>query len=207
MSVTNNIWNPKEIYAALENYITTSSLKDNEISKHLLNHQFDLIQADGATMFGFRELFKAVQDGKIDFNELGYLNDTTMVSWSNSKGDQIERRLNDNKKLKDQIEYIFEQFHTEYKEKLIELDFSDRFIDQYFPSNDLDNWKSKLDYGSCLQEQKKNISDLITFSDYKVNTGKSYKRIRENSSQKNTSASRDHHLIIGWCFKKYADIK
>ncbi|HCT1805377.1 TPA: DNA phosphorothioation-dependent restriction protein DptH, partial [Acinetobacter baumannii] len=196
LSLTNNIWNPKEIYAALEKYITTSSLKDNEISKHLLNHQFDLIQADGATMFGFRELFKAVQDGKIDFNELGYLNDTTMVSWSNSKDDQIERRLNENKRLKDQIDYIFEQFPTEYKEKLIELDFSERFIDQYFPSNDSDSWKSKLDYGSCLQEQKKNILDLITFSDCKVNEGKIYKRVRENSTQKNTSASRDHHLII-----------
>jgi len=147
-------------------------------------------------MFGFRELFKAVQDGKIDFNELGYLNDTTMVSWSNSKDDQIERRLNENKKLKDQIDYIFEQFPTEYKEKLIELDFSERFIDQYFPSNDSDSWKSKLDYGSCLQEQKKNILDLINFSDCKVNEGKIYKRVRENSTQKNTSASRDHHLII-----------
>lgn len=196
LSVTNNIWNPKEIYVALENYIRTSSLKDEQISKHLLNHQFDLIQEDGATMFGFRELFTAVQDGKIDFNELGYLNDTAMESWSDSKDNQIEHRLSENKKLKDEIDYILEQFPTEYKEKLVELDFSDRFIDSYFSQENLESWKSKLDYGVCLQERKKNSSDLITFQDYKINAEKFYNRTRGESSSKNTLASRDHHLII-----------
>src|SRR5690606_258763 len=72
LTLTDNIWNPKAIYDALMSFITESSCKDHEISKQLLKHQFELVCADGATMFGFRELFNAVQDGKIEFNELGY---------------------------------------------------------------------------------------------------------------------------------------
>lgn len=196
LTLTDNIWNPKAIYEALLSFIGESSFKDHEISKHLLNHQFELICADGATMFGFKELFKAVQDGKIEFHELGYLNDSALESWSESNINQIEKRLSENKRLKDDIEYIIEQFPTEYVEKLVDLDFSEKFIEKFFKDNDLESWKKTLDFGECQQEREKNSVDLIEFSELNASAAKQYHRTKGAASQKSSSASRDHHLIL-----------
>lgn len=196
LTLMDNIWNPKAIYEALLSFIDGSSFKDHEISKQLLNHQFELICADGATMFGFRELFNAVQDGKIEFNELGYLNDSALESWSESKSNQIEKRLNENKRLKEDIEYIIEQFPTEYVDKLVDLDFSEKFIEKFFSNDDLESWKKTLDFGECQQEREKNLVDLIEFSELNSSAVKQYHRTKAATSQKGSSASRDHHLIL-----------
>jgi DNA phosphorothioation-dependent restriction protein DptH len=196
LTLAGNIWNTKAIYVALLGFINESSFKDHEISKHLLNHQFELICADGATMFGFEELFNAVQDGNIEFNELGYLNDSALESWSECNINQIEKRLNENKRLKEDIEYIIEQFPTEYVEKLIDFDFSEKFIEKFFSNDDLESWKKALDFGECQQEREKNSVDLIEFSELNTNEVKKYHRTKGVASQKSSSASRDHHLII-----------
>nr|WP_279382878.1 hypothetical protein [Acinetobacter ursingii] len=179
LSVLGNVWSPKAIHEALIQFIDDSFInKDNQLSKQLLNHQFELICSDGATMFGFRELFDAVQDGKIEFHELGYLNDEGIQNWVQADPHQIDKRLSQNKKLRDEIEYIVEQFPTEYKEKLIDLDFSEKFIADNFDETNLQSWKAKLDFGACQQEQEKNSSQLITFLDYKNNVGKLYARVK-----------------------------
>ena len=199
LTLTDNIWSPKAIYDALLSFINESSFKDHEISKQLLSHQFELICADGATMFGFRELFNAVQDGKIEFNELGYLNDAALQDWHHASIAQIEKRLDENKRLKEDIEYIVEQFPTEYVEKLIDLDFSEKFIDKFFSDKDLDSWRTTLDFGECQQERQKNAVDLIEFSDLNTSASKYYHRTKGEASQKGGSSSRDHHLIIEVC--------
>lgn len=196
LTLTDNIWNPKAIYVALLSFIDESSFKDHEISKQLLSHQFELICADGATMFGFRELFNAVHDGNIEFNELGYLNDSALESWSECNINQIEKRLNENKRLKDDIEYIIEQFPTEYVEKLVDLDFSEKFIEKFFSNDNLESWEKTLDFGECQQEREKNSVDLIEFSELNTSAAKKYHRTKGAASQKSSSASRDHHLIL-----------
>ena len=70
LTLRDNIWNPKNIYQALINFINESSFKDYQISKQLLKHQFEIILSDGATMFGFREIFNAIRDGKIELMSL-----------------------------------------------------------------------------------------------------------------------------------------
>src|SRR5690606_18205295 len=104
LTLTHNIWSTKAIYDTILSFNYESSFKDHEISKQLLNHQFELICADGATMFGFRELFNAVQDGKIEFHELGYLNDHALQSLPQASISLIEKRLDENKSLKEEIE-------------------------------------------------------------------------------------------------------
>src|SRR5690606_34065927 len=196
LTLTDNIWSPKAIYDALLSIINESSFKDHEISKQLLRHQFELVCADGATMFGFRELFNAVQDGKIEFNELGYLNDSALQNWSQASISQIEKRLDENKKLKDDIEYIVEQFPTEYVEKLVDLDLSEKFIDKYFSSDDLDTWRKTLDFGECKQEIARNSIDLIEFSELDSIAHQKYHRTKGAISQIGSSSSRDHHVIL-----------
>ena len=197
LSVLGNVWSPESIHKALTRYIDESFNKnDNQLSKQLLNHQFELICSDGATMFGFKDLYEAVQDGKIEFHELGYLNDEDIQKWDKAEPQQIEKRLTENKKLKDEIEYIIEHFPTEYKEKLVDLDFSEKFIDEYFDANNLESWKTQLDFGTCKQEREKNSSQLITFLKHEINVGKSYARVKSYDLKKNTSASREHYLII-----------
>ncbi|WP_180190151.1 DNA phosphorothioation-dependent restriction protein DptH, partial [Acinetobacter sp. YH01009] len=196
LTLADSIWNPKSIYLALLSYIDESSFKDHTISKQLLNHQFEIICADGATMFGFRELFNAVQDGKIEFNELGYLNDAALIDLKQASITQIEQRLDANKRLKEDIEYIVEQFPTEYVEKLVDLDFSEKFINRFFSDDDLNSWRSTLDYGECYQERIKNSVDLIEFAELNSSAIKEYHRTKGAISQKSSLASRDHHLIL-----------
>ncbi|MBM7142472.1 DNA phosphorothioation-dependent restriction protein DptH [Acinetobacter sp. 105-3] len=196
LTLRDNVWNPKNIYQALINFINESYFKDYQISKQLLKHQFEIILSDGATMFGFREIFNAIRDGKIEFNELGYLNDSVLESWSESNISQIENRLNENKKLKENIEYIVEQFPTDYVEKLVDLDFSEKFIDKYFSKDDLESWKINLDFGECQQEREINSIDFIEFSALLPSVKSHYHRTRGDSSQKGSAAFRDHHLIV-----------
>src|SRR5690606_12020968 len=196
LTLADSIWNPKTIYESLMRFIDKSSFKDHQISKQLLHHQFELICADGATMFGFRELYKAVQDGKIEFNELGYLNDSSMEIRSESNVSIIEKRLSENKKLKDDIEYIIEQFPTEYVEKLVDLDFSEKFINKYFFDNDLESWRMNLDFAECQKERKKNSEEIIEFAEISTSVEKFYHRTRGGNSQKGNAAVRDHHLIL-----------
>lgn len=197
LSILGNVWNPQSIHEALTTYIDQIfNQKDNQLSKRLLNHQFELISSDGATMFGFRKLFDAVQDGKIEFHELGYLNDVDIQKWYQADPQLIDKRLSENKKLKDEIEYIFEQFPTEYKEKLVDLDFSEKFIKENFDENDLESWKISLDYEACQQERKNNSSQLITFQKYETEIEKFYARVKSDDLKKNTLASREHYLIV-----------
>src|SRR5690606_22466755 len=114
LSLSGGVWSPDAIRSALKKYINNSQSSNNQLSQQLLDHQFQLICADGATMFGFRELFDAVQDGHIEFHELGYLNDDDIQKWTNANPTQITKRLSENKKLKDEIENIIDQFPMDY---------------------------------------------------------------------------------------------
>lgn len=195
LSLSGGVWSPDAIRSALKKYINNSQSSNNQLSQQLLDHQFQLICADGATMFGFRELFDAVQDGHIEFHELGYLNDDDIQKWTNANPTQIAKRLSENKKLKDEIENIIEQFPMDYKDQLIDLDFSEKFINEHFTDNDVESWKKTLDYGICDKEIEDNSKKLIEFLNYQTESGKIWSRLKGEIS-KNTSASREHHIII-----------
>ena len=93
----NWVWHPRKIKEALEGEI--DPLSDNKpLSQCLLSHRFEQIEDDGATMFGFEELYKAlVDDGEISFHEIGLLNDPLLKGGDSPN--QISYRLEQNLSL------------------------------------------------------------------------------------------------------------
>lgn len=186
----NDVWNPAVIRDQLLEMIEHNFL-GKCITEVLLNREFDSILADGATMFGFRELFSAVQDGHIELTKLNYFSDPAIVGWENT--DAIDKRLGDNKKLKVQIEHVVEQFPTELHDKLKELDFSEKFIEQHFPDGDLASWRNTLDYGECITEQQKNRENLLELESESVDFGH---KVYPGSKADSGAGARERYFII-----------
>ncbi len=185
-----DVWNPAVIRDALKDMIEPHAAS-RTISEALLDHQFNAILSDGATMFGFRDLYNAVQDGHIEFKELNLLDDPAIGGWDNTAA--IEKRLAENKKLKDQIEHLVEQYPSELQEKLKELDFSEKFIKQHFPDGDLASWRSTLDYGECKKEQEKNRENLLELENESVDFGH---KVYPGSKADTGAGARERYFII-----------
>ena len=147
------IWHPLKIKEALESQI--DPLNENKlVTQCLLDHRFEQIVDDGATMFGFEELYKAlIDDGEISFHEIGLLNDPLLKGWDSAK--QIANRLEQNKALYEKLDYITHNFPTSLVEKLGEEDFSPEFVRKHFKEDDPEAWKYTLELSECEQEQKK----------------------------------------------------
>lgn len=151
------VWHPSTIKKSLSELISSISGTD-KVSQCLLDHRFKLIIEDGATMFGFTELYDALEDGIIQFSELGLFNDNTIVSWDDT--DQIDKRLSQNHQLYGNIREIVEKYPQELVEKLGDLDLSEKFVNTHFA--DGQNWE-ELDYGAIIKERRDNKENLLSF--------------------------------------------
>ncbi|TMO62201.1 DNA phosphorothioation-dependent restriction protein DptH [Pseudoalteromonas aurantia] len=174
------VWHPSTIKDSLSKLITTINGTD-KVSQCLLNHRFKLIVEDGATMFGFSELFDALDDGVIQFHELGLFNDHTIIDWDDIN--QIDKRLSQNHQLFQSISEIVEKYPQELPEKLGDLDLGEKFVNQYFVDNE--QWH-EVDLGAILKECRDNKENLLSFEKEDV-TGLRF-IARENKKER--------HLII-----------
>ncbi|KTF08828.1 DNA phosphorothioation-dependent restriction protein DptH [Pseudoalteromonas sp. H103] len=151
------VWHPSTIKKSLSELISSISGTD-KVSQCLLDHRFKLIIEDGATMFGFTELYDALEDGVIQFSELGLFNDNTIVSWDDT--DQIDKRLSQNHQLYGNISEIVEKYPQELVEKLGDLELSEKFVNTHF--SDGQNWE-ELDFGAIIKERRDNKENLLSF--------------------------------------------
>lgn len=151
------VWHPLTIKKSLSELISSISGTD-KVSQCLLDHRFKLIIEDGATMFGFTELYDALEDGVIQFSELGLFNDNTIVSWDDT--DQIDKRLSQNHQLYGNISEIVEKYPQELVEKLGDLELSEKFVNTHFA--DGQNWE-ELDFGAIIKERRDNKENLLSF--------------------------------------------
>lgn len=186
----NWVWHPLEIKSALESLI--DPLDENKrVSECLLSHKFEQIIEDGATMFGFENLFNAmVDDGDLRFDELGLLEDPVLKNWDGPVG-QINKRLEENKKLYEKLEFITDNFPTSFEEKLDDMDFSQSFIKKHFKEGDLESWKKTLEFSACEQEQQKNRKNLLELEKECISEGTLIVRAKANTK----TGKRDKHLI------------
>ncbi|WP_035017229.1 DNA phosphorothioation-dependent restriction protein DptH [Enterovibrio norvegicus] len=153
------VWHPENIRDLLHKKIDKND-KKAKISECLLNYQFDEIQDDNATMFGFEKLYTAIAGGDLQFQKLGLLKDD-LLSQEDWEGDQIMERLKDNKTLSAKLENITQHSSNELQDKLASLDFSEKFIKEHFPDDNIELYKEKLDLGECFAEQEKNRTNLL----------------------------------------------
>ena len=145
------IWHPSNLKSELEKLIDPLD-KQRHVSANLLNLVYQQITDNGGTVFGFNSLYYALLDGDLKFSELGLLLDSELIKFDNEA--QIQKRLEENKQLRDRIAEITERFPNELVEKLAELDFGEGFVEKNFA--DPTTWKENLEFTSCYQEQAKN---------------------------------------------------
>jgi len=184
------VWNPLNIKGLLEAEINPKD-ENADISKCLLDYHFDEIVDDGATMFGFEKLYYAIADGDLQFHELGLLKDEQLTN-GHWKGDQISERLQENKVLSEKLDFITHHFPNELPDKLAALDFSEKFVNEYFPDGNVEKYKDNLDLGQCFAEQEKNRSDLLEFESEKA----PYIELLAKAKSEKGAGARERHLIL-----------
>lgn len=184
------VWHPENIRDLLRDEIDQHDEK-TQISECLLNYHFDEIKDDNATMFGFEKLYIAIADGDLQFNELGLLKDK-QLSEEDWEGDQIVQRLKDNKELSEKLEFITHHFSNELQDKLAALDFSEKFIKEHFPDENIEQYKEKLDLGECFAEQARNRTNLLELESVKA----PYTAFLNKSKSEKGAGSRERHIIF-----------
>ncbi|WP_426591693.1 DNA phosphorothioation-dependent restriction protein DptH [Vibrio atlanticus] len=187
----NSVWHPEKIKDALKSLIDPNA-KDRKVSECLLDHRFSQIVDDGATMFGFEELYTAILDGDLKFHELGLLDDPEILNWS-GKPEQINNRLEENKKLFDRINTVTERFSTELEEKFAENDFSEKFVAKHFNDENLESWKTKLTFADCLNEKKNNVSNVLELESI---DSQQIDRLAKKSKSDSKAGKREQHIIL-----------
>lgn len=184
------IFDPERIKLSLSAYIDENDAVDaKEISKILLDYQYELIIEDKASMFGFEALHDAIRDGDIRFNEIELLDDPAILNMSGNNN-QIRERLNKNRDLYDHIDQIVQHYPDQLEDHL--TDFSSDFINKHFRiEEDPDSWK-KVTLDEFLKEQERNrIQELVLINELSA-TGEIIVRAKGDTK----AARRDRHIII-----------
>ncbi|MGV3002494.1 DNA phosphorothioation-dependent restriction protein DptH [Vibrio sp. E150_018] len=180
------VWSPSKIKAAMKGLIDQQD-KGRDVSNCLLDDQFDAILEDGATMFGFESLYKAVEDGDLRFNELGMFEDPLVAQMSGNPK-QIKRRLEDNRALYEELSFEVEHFGDQLHDRL-KL-FGEKFIDEHFAETDA--WKD-VEFEAFLQEKKRNAQQQLVLEEEQASEGMT---ITARNRAETKAGMRDRHLII-----------
>lgn len=180
------VWSPSKIKAAMKGLIDQQD-KGRDVSNCLLDDQFDAILEDGATMFGFESLYKAVEDGDLRFNELGMFEDPLVAEMSGNPK-QIKKRLEDNRALYEDLSFEVEHFGEQLQDRL--KSFGEKFIKEKF--SDADAWRD-VEFEVFLQEKKRNAQQQLVLEEEQASEGMS---ITARNRAETKAGMRDRHLII-----------
>ncbi|MGL5250756.1 MAG: DNA phosphorothioation-dependent restriction protein DptH, partial [Enterovibrio sp.] len=179
-------WSPKQIKIALSGLIKQKD-KARDVSLCLLEDQFDAILEDGATMFGFENLYNAVKSGgELCFRELSMFDDP-FVELQSFTNKQIKQRLAENRALYQELSFEVEHFGEQLEERL--KDFSSQFIKKHFHD---DRWKD-VEFGDYLDEFKKNKIQRLKHESEEVFYGA---EVIGRYPKETNAGLRDRHLII-----------
>ena len=179
------VWSPEKIKVALSSFIEQTD-KSRDVSLCLLDDQFDAILEDGATVFGFESLYKAVEDGKLCFSELGMFEDPFVAELSGNRK-QIKQRLEENRALFQELSFEVEHFGQQLEERL--NNFSSKFIKTHFSD---DGWKD-VEFETYRQEIKKNKTQHLKHEGEQETKGA---QVIGRYPKETKAGLRDRHLII-----------
>lgn len=146
------VWHPLALREQLKALLSPND-PQRVVSETLLDLVYEQIIDNGGTVFGFGKLYGAILNGNLRFCELDLLVDSDLIRYEGQR-EQIQKRLEENQQLFRRISEITERFPGELIEKLAELDFGEKFIEENF--SEADNWRKTLELGACFEEQKKN---------------------------------------------------
>lgn len=182
------IWNVEVFKHALSQLIDKQD-KGKDISAVLLDYQFDAIKQDNATLFGFEELYKAIQDGDLKFDELYLLKDPLIHDFTDSPK-QLRKRLDENRKLYKEIEFEVDNFPSQLEDRLNDK-FSAKFIKSKFPKGDTESWKH-VPFDDYRDEIKKNQKQTLELDKIEFNKQNMFPKKKGSSA----AQQREWHVII-----------
>lgn len=173
-SVLGAIWHPKTLAKRLSALIDEHN-PNAELSKCLLQDQLEMIIEDGATVFGFSPLYRSLEDGELEFGELGLFNDPMILNMTGQPS-HIRNRLNENRKLRSQIEFCIEHYPGQLESVLKE--FSPKFIQEHFEEKQ--DWQT-LDFQSYLTEKDVNRSQKLLLEEISLSNGTFFERAKSQT--------------------------
>ncbi|NPU90388.1 MAG: DNA phosphorothioation-dependent restriction protein DptH [Gammaproteobacteria bacterium] len=190
ITVKGGIFDPESIKNSLYEYIDSSdSIDGKDISKILLDYQYDQIIDDKSSMFGFQALHDAICDGDIRFTEIALLEDPSVLNMK-GQSQQVKSRLDQNKALYDKIEQVVQHYPDQLEDHLADL--SSEFIQKHFLIDEnVDSWK-KVTFDEFLKEQERNRVQELSI----VNEQSASARLVIRSKGESKSAQRERHIII-----------
>lgn len=185
------IWSVSSIRNLLEGLID-NSMTNRETSKCLLDLQTKIVASDGASIFGYRSLYESMIDGDLRFDELGLFNDPHLTdSWGGTttapNQRQIERRLEENRKLRAEIEFELEHHPAELEDRLSQ--FGGKFVKDNFI--DSDDWKNRT-YDEFVTEIQKQKKQALEFLDVEALTG----NLQRRSKKETTAGQREQNVLL-----------
>lgn len=186
-----SVFNPHEIKAILLDLVDQAGTSESiQVSRILLEYQFDLITEDQGSMFGFESLYIAIADGVIDFHELGLLPDPAIQQMHGPRAaEQIRKRLDKNRGLYEQIEDVLEHYPDQLPGNLPDL--STPFIEKNYSPEAPDAWK-EITFDEFRKEQDRNRDQNLEVKDESSATGELIVRTRGVSK----SAQKARHLLL-----------
>lgn len=180
------IWSPKTTKLQLEALIS-DDMSNKVVSSCLLNYQAKAITEEGSSVFGFKHLHEALLDGNLQFQELNLFNDPQVLSNFNEQ--QVERRLEANRQLREEIEFAVEHFPNDLEDRLTK--FGSKFISKHFGDGAEVSWK-ELDYNIFREEEDRQKSLILDYEGMDA-----HECLVTVRNKKETAAGlRDKHLII-----------
>ncbi|WP_262927359.1 DNA phosphorothioation-dependent restriction protein DptH [Phytohalomonas tamaricis] len=180
------VWSPRQTKNKL-NELISEGLRNQVASRCLLEHQARIITEEGSSVFGFRHLHDALLDGDLRFHELGLFNDPQVLS--NVNGKQVERRLESNRQLREEIEFAVEHFSNDLEDKLTK--FGSKFIQKHFADGAEVPW-TELNYQDFRDEEERQKKLTLDYEGIEVDGCKVEIRDKKDTP----TGRRDKHLII-----------
>ncbi|WP_246386643.1 DNA phosphorothioation-dependent restriction protein DptH [Litorivivens lipolytica] len=190
LSSKGGIFSPENILVSLRALIDDKdSYEGQEVSKILLEYQFQQIIEDQGSMFGFEALHDAITDGDIRFQEIDLFNDPAILSMGD-RPNQIRKRLDENKALHEQIAKVVQHYPDQIEDYL--TDFSSDFISKHINLDENpEGWKL-VPFDVFLTEKENNRNQELELSDITSASSKITKRQRGTTA----SAQRETHIIL-----------
>lgn len=183
------IWSPKAISEKLNLLIQSEKKEQRALSKCLLEDQLRIITEDGATIFGFKKLYLALDDGRLDFDELELIDDPLILSYDDPA--KIRKRLDLNRKMRGEIKFATEHFSDQLENSL--TNFSNKFIKQNF--NDANDWQ-RLPLEDFIQEEKKNKEQVLTFEELTAQAGESPLFVIDRPKSQTKNGLKDLSILL-----------
>ncbi|MDI5892942.1 DNA phosphorothioation-dependent restriction protein DptH [Halomonas sp. LR5S20] len=187
-----SVWSRGYVKRSLEQLINQKLGAQRKVSECLLNYQFDVLCEEDATVFGFAPLYHALQDGQLRFNELELLPDPFITEASVTDETLIRKRLDENRQLYRQILSEVEEYPNSLQLRLKDR-FTEGFIKETFPKEDLEHWQS-VDFQRFRDDEKKSSKPALIYE--KSVLDPSSASLIDRAQNERAAGQRKRHLLL-----------